>query len=315
MRLQIAPVSMPADLAGQTNGKLNTDLLVTVEGGGRLHHLTARAWNALVADAWTAVQLPLTYTYGGTYRSYGDQETLFRSRYTPNGPGGGCKTWNGVRWCKKNSNLATAAVPGTSNHGWGLAVDSAWDKDLSDGLGPDDATYISSHPGWQWLLVNAEEYGFSWELQSEPWHLRYVAGDNVPAAVLAFEGGPRPEPEPEPEPLPQLGDDVSTKTILVDMHLPKYPYGVWYLCDAISKTWVQNGHMAEQLKYRVMEATGQQVDYSVAPAELPASLTLSDDVAIDGHRYSVVRNGNVHLVASFGPIIGPRLAGVDEYGR
>jgi hypothetical protein len=34
---------------------------------------------------------------------------------------------------------------------------------------------------------HAGEFGWSWELQSEPWHLRYVAGDEVPAAVIEFE--------------------------------------------------------------------------------------------------------------------------------
>jgi LAS superfamily LD-carboxypeptidase LdcB len=37
------------------------------------------------------------------------------------------------------------------------------------------------------MLKNADDFGFSWEVQSEPWHLRYVAGDKVPAAVLAWK--------------------------------------------------------------------------------------------------------------------------------
>lgn len=201
MAFPIAPVSMPADLAGKTNGKLPDSLLSTVDGGGRLHHLAARAWGALVAAAWHEVGLPLTFTHGGTYRSYTAQETLFRSRYTPGGTGGGCKSWDsngdGAResWCKKSSNLATAAVPGTSNHGWGLAIDSAWDKDLTDGLGPDDAAGITSHPGWSWLLANAARFGFSWELVSEPWHIRYVTGDTIPAEVLKFENPTQPPTE------------------------------------------------------------------------------------------------------------------------
>ena len=183
----IAPVQMPADLVGKTNGKLPADLLSNVGPRGDLHHLAARAWLALV-DAAGKQGLPLTYTYGGTFRSYAEQEALFRSRYTPGGTGGGCKNWNGVQWCKKSAKYATAATPGSSNHGWGLAVDSAFDTDPSDGLGPDDAAAIVAHPQWPWLLANAARFGWSWELQSEPWHLRYVAGDNVPQAVLDFEG-------------------------------------------------------------------------------------------------------------------------------
>lgn len=191
MALPIAPVVRPTDLAGQSNGKLAASLLTSVSGS-QLHHLTARAWKALVAAAWSEAGMGLTYTLGGMYRSYSSQETLFRSRYTPNGPGGGCKTWNGVKWCKKSSGLATAATPGTSNHGWGLAIDTAYDDDLADGVGPDDAAYIQSHPSWPWFLANAGRFGFSWELQSEPWHIRYITGDYVPQAVLDFENPPKP---------------------------------------------------------------------------------------------------------------------------
>ena len=193
MKLPIIPVSMPSDLAGKTNGQLPASLLSNVGPRGDLHHLAARAWRAL-RDAADKQGLPLTYTYGGTYRTYAEQEALFRSRYSPEGTGGGCKLWNGVQWCKKSAKLATAATPGSSNHGWALAVDSAFDTDPSDGLGPDDAAAIAAHPQWPWLLANAHRFGWSWELQSENWHLRYFAGDNVPQAVLDYEASLVPPP-------------------------------------------------------------------------------------------------------------------------
>jgi peptidoglycan hydrolase-like protein with peptidoglycan-binding domain len=38
-----------------------------------------------------------------------------------------------------------------------------------------------------WLIANVKEFGFSWEVvPSEPWHLRYVNGDNAPASVKAW---------------------------------------------------------------------------------------------------------------------------------
>jgi hypothetical protein len=44
-----------------------------------------------------------------------------------------------------------------------------------------------------WLIANVKDFGFSWEVvPEEPWHLRYVKGDNVPAAVAAFTGGVAP---------------------------------------------------------------------------------------------------------------------------
>jgi len=38
-----------------------------------------------------------------------------------------------------------------------------------------------------WLIANVKEFGFSWEVvPSEPWHIRYVCGDNPPPAVAAW---------------------------------------------------------------------------------------------------------------------------------
>ena len=125
-----------------------------------------------------------------------------------------------------------------------------------------------------------------------------------------------PVTQPQPQPQPITGDDdMSTKTILIDTG-NNVPHGVWYLCDATTKVWIDNGHVAEQLMYRVMEAMGKAlINYTQSPEALPLGLKLSPNVAIDGHRYSVVQNSNPHLVASFGPIIGPRPSNVDEYGR
>ena len=249
MTLPIVPVVIPADLVGQRNGQLPTHLLVSVDGGGRLHHLAARAWRALVDRGWREVGLPLTFTHGGTYRSLTAQETLFRSRYTPNGPGGGCKTWNGQRWCKRTANLATAAVPGTSNHGWGLAIDCAWDRDLTDGLGPDDATAITSHPGWEWLLANAHRFGFSWELQSEPWHLRYVTGDAVPVEVLAFE---RPS-------IIDQGDDM--RPVITFWSGEPYPILVGF--DPVTNTYTWRGFPGDEVADAI--AVGAAIDRRSTP--------------------------------------------------
>jgi LAS superfamily LD-carboxypeptidase LdcB len=72
----------------------------------------------------------------------------------------------------KSARGGFAATPGTSNHGWGLAVD------LCDGVQNDTSvTY------W-WLRDNAPAYGFDnpgWALRGgsgpyEPWHWEYVPG-------------------------------------------------------------------------------------------------------------------------------------------
>jgi LAS superfamily LD-carboxypeptidase LdcB len=62
------------------------------------------------------------------------------------------------------------AVPGTSKHNLGIAVD------IKNSTEPKRL---------QWLAANAVSFGFSWEVvPSEPWHLRYVCGDAKPQRVL-----------------------------------------------------------------------------------------------------------------------------------
>jgi LAS superfamily LD-carboxypeptidase LdcB len=63
---------------------------------------------------------------------------------------------------------ALAAVPGTSNHGWALAVD------LCGGI------HIAGTPQWTWMTANAGRFGFvqpDWARpgaeKPEPWHWEY----------------------------------------------------------------------------------------------------------------------------------------------
>jgi zinc D-Ala-D-Ala carboxypeptidase len=68
-----------------------------------------------------------------------------------------------------------AARPGTSEHGWGLAVD------LCDGVEEGSSTL-----SYQWMRANAPRYGWEnpdWALPGgpgpyEPWHWEYVPGEN-----------------------------------------------------------------------------------------------------------------------------------------
>lgn len=211
MALIVKPMVLPSNLVGVPNGKLPDSLLVRVHPWSRalLHPNAARAWNALKAEC-IANGLPLVFTYGGMYRPYQDQYNLFLSRYTQISyatylitSSSKRKKWvrDGVNtYWKLNAGMAMAAVPGTSNHGLGLAIDTAYDNDLADGMGPDDAAGISSHPKFPLFRdVLVPKYGFSFEAQSEPWHIRYVTGNIIPAAVLEYEKGTTPTP-PAPTP-------------------------------------------------------------------------------------------------------------------
>lgn len=183
MKLPIQKVVMPSTLAGITNGKLPDRITKEVGPSGKLEITAARAWLALVAAAKDA-GWDLTYTYGGTFRSYVSQVDLFKRRYTlkfgAKNVTSQSRKWNGQRWWRLRG-VAAAATPGKSNHGWGLAIDTAL------GAHPKDAKPIT--PALGWLVENAPEYGFSWELKSEPWHIRYVTGDKIPQAVIDFEAG------------------------------------------------------------------------------------------------------------------------------
>jgi LAS superfamily LD-carboxypeptidase LdcB len=66
--------------------------------------------------------------------------------------------------------MACLAIPGSSNHNWGLAVDVA----------------NANGKTLKWMLENEHLYGFSHEVQSEPWHIRLVTGDTPTPLVQAF---------------------------------------------------------------------------------------------------------------------------------
>jgi peptidoglycan hydrolase-like protein with peptidoglycan-binding domain len=206
MTLPIISVIQSPSIANSKNGYISSDLLVKVGPSGWLIPEAARAWNALVFFCM-GFGLFLTYTYGGTYRSFTSQLGLFLSRYEPVSlarylitPSSRRKRWlaagefghSSTYWIKKRnadgSYPATAAVPGESNHGLGIAIDTARDSNPANGVSPADAVGINSDAElWRKFFEAVVRFGFSWELQSEPWHIRYVAGPFVPEAVLEIE--------------------------------------------------------------------------------------------------------------------------------
>jgi hypothetical protein len=168
----IVPVGRPKDLKGVEPGKLPANLLRAVPGGGKMHWIAACAWMAMVEKAKAAgVELKPTSS-GDTYRDYETQKKGFLTRYTLDKVDGtSTKTFEGKTWYLKKG-MAMLATPGKSQHNLGLAVD----------------IHSASEPKrLNWLIANVKEFGFSWEVvPSEPWHIRYVSGDNAPASVKAW---------------------------------------------------------------------------------------------------------------------------------
>lgn len=208
--LPIAPLTRPSTLNGTENGKLPDSILVNIGvGNARMEKTAARSFIAMFAEARKAIGVNIKHV--GDYRPYDQQLKLFVSRYDPvskitfdQTPRDRRKVWdqalrngyNSVYWVKKRINggyPATAATPGSSNHGWGLALDIAEEYDNDTAPDPIRDKFV------RWLIDNAGRYGISAELQSEPWHWRYVAGDTIPIATQLYErdGGVAP-PAPAP---------------------------------------------------------------------------------------------------------------------
>lgn len=168
----IVPVVLPKDLKGVEPGKLPANLLKPAVGGGKLHHIAAQAWAAMVAAAKAeGVELKPT-SAGDTYREYELQKKGFLQRYSLEDTGTGkTKTFEGKTWYLKKG-MATLATPGKSQHNLGIAVDIA---------------NAAEPKRLNWLIANVAKFGWSWEVvPEEPWHIRYVCGDNIPEAVKAF---------------------------------------------------------------------------------------------------------------------------------
>ena len=169
----IVKVVLPADLKGVKPGAIPASLLRDVQPYGKLHWRAADAYHAMRAKALADGIKPFKPTSAGdTYRSLEMQTTAFLQRYQKEPiAGASTRTWNSVKWYKKSEKLASLAAPGTSQHNVGIAVD------ISEASGK----------RFEWMLKNALDFGFSWEVvPEEPWHLRYTQGDNVPAAVQAW---------------------------------------------------------------------------------------------------------------------------------
>lgn len=121
------------------NGQLTASELSPIAGGGYLRHDAAAAWNAMAAEIYRRTGQRIRVN--GPDSAY---RNLDRQRYWKN------------YWCSRGA-CQNAATPGTSNHGWGIAVDVpdyvrvlivqygrsfGWDRGCSD------APWESWHHKW-----------------------------------------------------------------------------------------------------------------------------------------------------------------------
>jgi hypothetical protein len=151
-----------------SNGDIPRSALVSVQSGLYLTPLAAASWRNVVAGVqrdygWTPV-------ITDAFRSLSEQVRIFVDRYDVQATGGGywgdVRHWKGVRYVRRHYRksdgkvAAAAAVPGTSNHGNGTAVDVS-------GLGAFGSTRfnqfaaVATRNGWS--IAEGKSV-------NEPWH-------------------------------------------------------------------------------------------------------------------------------------------------
>lgn len=147
------------------NGKLATSATVALRSapGQRLRADAAAAWDRLAYACKRKYGWLPRIT--DSYRPYSVQEAIFRKRYR-RGKGYDTRYWKGEPWHRVTG--AAAAIPGQSNHGWGLAVDCT---DLAE------SGFYGTR--YKQLVSLATAYGFTnseGRKVDEPWHLVYNPG-------------------------------------------------------------------------------------------------------------------------------------------
>lgn len=160
-----ARVAINREWGGHANGRVPTSAMTQVSVGTGSPYLrpdAAQSYGQLNAAFNSAFgrALPITEAY----RTYDLQYTYFTTRYTRVSYATNI-SFEGSYWALRQGQ-SPAAVPGTSNHGWGVAAD----------FGAGVASYGTAQKNW--MNSNAPAYG--WEPTGdsfsprEAWHFDFV---------------------------------------------------------------------------------------------------------------------------------------------
>ncbi len=165
------------------------------------------------------------------YRSYQTQNMLFQNRVN------GLKSSMGLENAQKKVATSTA-IPGSSEHQIGLAIDFSSNTDLSQ-------SFANTKEG-QWLNNNSWRYGFVVRyamdkmnitgIISEPWHLRYVG---VPHAEIMYKSGLC---------LEEYLDYVSHERMLPFSDYQGYTYKVYYFNSTNSDDLLSFLYLSNRIK-------------------------------------------------------------------
>ncbi|MCU1530145.1 MAG: hypothetical protein JWP75_3908 [Frondihabitans sp.] len=151
--------AQPDSWGGYSNGKIPLKAL-TKASKGYLRPDAAAAYTKMAAAFTTKFRKTLDITEG--YRDYATQQSLFTTRYTPHKSKPG-EFWSGRYWILKKGQ-SVAAIPGTSVHGWALAVD--FGSNITNAKSAEKKWADANGPTYGWYPVG-NTFG-------EPWHYEFT---------------------------------------------------------------------------------------------------------------------------------------------
>jgi hypothetical protein len=149
-------------MSDSSNGNLPDNVLVVVgptkaeSGEQKLNSSAASAWDSMKN---AALKDGITLTIDKGYRRVGSKEE---------GCKGGFTQWCAYIQSKNGGN--TAAYPGTSNHGWGSAIDFAIGDDPELNGKSSEEKKVIKKKKLDWLKNNASKFGFFATVAGENWH-------------------------------------------------------------------------------------------------------------------------------------------------
>jgi hypothetical protein len=156
--LVLTPVEIPGGGRIKVLTPPKPSELVTITGAGgktiQLHHLAAKAWDALAKAARAdGIKSPLLLPTSG-YRSVERQRQLWEEARKKHGTPENARKW--------------VAPPGGSAHQTGRAIDFY----LGGSNKSENVESLRTFPAYKWLVTNALRFGF-YPYEREPWHWEY----------------------------------------------------------------------------------------------------------------------------------------------
>lgn len=141
------------------------------------HNVDERCYDALVQMLEDCEAAGITYTFNSAYRSIAQQTEILELRTAEH-----MQSYNLSFQEAREKALETVALPGTSEHHLGLAVDL---------LGQEAIAWFQEHC-WDYGFIvryRADKYGYT-GIIDEPWHFRYVGlevAQDIKASGLCLE--------------------------------------------------------------------------------------------------------------------------------